>query len=69
MFSGFIVLAGMVFWGVFGLVAAGIVCGIIGLCIGFYKKDRRVIVYSSGVLFFSVVCVVLFSFCLVHSGM
>lgn len=66
---GFIILAGFIFQGVFGVAAAALLCGISGLIIGIYKKDKSIWKLSLLITVIVLLLICLFYFCLINSDM
>lgn len=66
---GIIILIGLVFQSVFGVAAALLLCSIIGLCAGVYKKDKLLAKWSLLVFILVSISIALFYFCLIHSAM
>lgn len=66
---GFVILAGLVIQGIFGIAAGIFISAIIGLCYGIFKKDRNFLKWSSIALFIDVACIITFYICLINSDM
>jgi len=66
---GILVLIGFAIQGIFGVAGAILICAIVGLCYGIFKKDKQFIRWSSVVLIIDIFCIIAFYICLLNSDM
>lgn len=67
--GGYILLVAFCFWGVFGIPASLLFCGVAGVAIGVYRKDKSIWRPSLIVLVIDVICIVVFFLLLGDSKM
>lgn len=60
----FILLVGFMIQGIFGIIGGILLSAIIGLCYGFFKRDRVFVKYSAITLILVILGIILFCFCL-----
>lgn len=63
---GFIMLAGFMTIGFFVFPAGITLCAIIGLCYGYWKKDKPFIKWSA-IAFAVGIAIIIYTLCLIHS--
>ena len=64
-----ILFIGIALQGIFGIVISLLLCGIIGLVAGLYKKDKSIWQPSLFVLFASISAILIFIILLINSDM
>lgn len=67
--SGYLILAGLVFGGIFGIALAILLAGLIGTAVGLYRKERPVWKPFALVLSVDAAAIAVFVLLLHHSGM
>ena len=64
-----IVIVGIAIQGIIGIIAGIIVASIVGIVYALIKKDKLMKKWSVVVFILSIVCLILFSVCLINSNM